>query len=131
MIPVDSITAPDDQGRMWWVLGNEVYRKVNEIIDGEIVPLDRPCDEAACVEGSWLDGDGDIVCDCERCHGTGRHVFEIEAGTGDFQCPRCRASFSLPLGMHCDNHSPHRIVDTLLVHVVPGMWAVQLQQVAS
>ena len=24
----------------------------------------------------------------------------------DYQCPRCRASFSLPLGMTCDDHQP-------------------------
>lgn len=24
----------------------------------------------------------------------------------DYQCPNCRASFSLPLGMHCDDHRP-------------------------
>jgi len=68
----------------------------------------------------WRDnGDGTAWVVPARLRG--RHTFTVEVETGDFQCPSCRASFSLPLGMTCDNHSPERIITALRVSVVPGM----------
>lgn len=104
MIAADAITAPDDQGRMWMACPNEIEHDS----DPDWLRLafwhgsERPCD--LC--GTMFDIDIRKAT-CPTCHGTGRHVFEIEVEPHGTEC-ECRACL----------YGAHR---TLLVHVVPGM----------
>ncbi len=38
----------------------------------------------------------------------------------DFRCPRCRASFSLPLGTNCDAHEPRRMRPLSITLLLPA-----------
>lgn len=97
MIPADHVIFDGDTA--WWVL------PWTQASAPPIANLDRPCDEYACNDGSWLDGDGDIVCDCEECHGSGRHTFDIEVRADYYIAP-----------MH-----HHVLADVHRVSIVPGM----------
>ena len=144
MIAADAITTPDDQGRMWWI-DEDSLRTGGAIFHD----LDRPCDNC---EGSGIDHLGQSPWDCPDCHGTGRHVFEIEV-----ECDEPDIRRYEDLGWHygptCDRRQCRDGEYTLPVHVVegmvlpitdvwnvpitppptakPGMYAVQLQQLAS
>jgi hypothetical protein len=139
MIPADHITIDGDTA--WWVRDPGEWTDYGSILN----ELDRPCDTC----GSMFDIDiRGIVC--PDCHGTGRHVFDIEVATpeakgfGDFiDSYRVHVVPGMVLQIHDHfvkgphvrlrngravyveaNERQHRII--LPSAAAPGMWAVQL-----
>lgn len=104
MIPTDHIHFNDD-GTAWWVWTEDDHHAYANV-DHDNIGLDRPCDTCGGSGTCGASANGQSIGwqRCNDCHGTGRHVFQIEV---------------VNMGTPYQPAKPH--YRTLRVHVVPGM----------